>query len=78
MTRWYPAAVPGLLSPSRAFVLGAIGVLLQILVLLPPVEHAIEESQPLHYLQHGLIFVGGVFVGIALRDLWLMQRRAAG
>ena len=67
--------MPGLFSPMRALLLGAIGILCQVIVLLPPVEHAIEESQPLHYLQHGIIFVGGVLVGVALRDLWLMNRR---
>ena len=67
--------MPGLLSPLRALILGTIGIVLQLVVLLPPVEHAIEESQPVHYLQHGLIFSGGVFVGIALRDLWLLNRR---
>ncbi len=67
--------MPSLMSPVRALVLGAIGILCQVFVLLPPVEHAIEESQPFHYLQHGIIFVGGVLMGIALRDLWLMRRR---
>ena len=70
--------MPGLLSPVRALVLGGIGILCQIVVLLPPVEHWIEESQPAHYLQHGIIFLGGVLMGIALRDLWLMSRRARG
>ena len=70
--------MPGLFTPYRALLIGAIGILCQVFVLLPPVEHWIEESQPAHYLQHGVIFVGGVLVGLALRDLWLMNRRRSG
>ena len=64
------------MSPLRALVLGGIGLLLQVIVLLPAVDHAVEESAPLHYLQHGLIFGGGLLFGLALRDLLLLQRRS--
>ena len=66
----------GLLSPIRALVLGSVGLALQIVALLPSVESLTESIAAFHYLQHGLIFTGGVCMGIALRDLLVMSRRA--
>ena len=60
----------------RALVLGAIGLLCQVVALLPPVDNAVNSNAAIHYLQHGIIFVGGVCMGIALRDLLVMSRRA--
>ena len=67
--------VPGLLTPMRALLLGALGLVLQGVALLPAVDNAVETNASLHYLQHGLIFAGGVCMGIALRDLLVMSRR---
>ena len=64
------------MSPMRALVLGAVGLLCQVVALLPPVDDAVETNAAIHYLQHGIIFAGGVCMGIALRDLLLMSRRA--
>lgn len=60
----------------RAFVLGSVGLALQIVALLPAVERVTEAIAAFHYLQHGLIFTGGICMGIALRDLLVMSRRA--
>ena len=70
--------MPGLLSPMRALVLGGIGLLCQEVALLPPVDNAVDTNAAIHYLQHGIIFVGGVCMGIALRDLLMMSRRSDG
>ena len=59
----------------RALVLGGLGLLLQIVALLPPVENAVATIAAFHYLQHGIIFAGGLCMGIALRDLLMMSRR---
>ena len=67
--------VPGLLTPMRALLLGTLGLVLQGVALLPAVDNAVETNASLHYLQHGLIFAGGVCMGIALRDLLVMSRR---
>ena len=67
--------VPGLLTPMRALVLGGLGLLLQVVALLPAVEGAVDANGAMHYLQHGIIFAGGVCMGIALRDLLMMSRR---
>lgn len=68
--------MPGLLSPMRALALGAVGLLCQVVALLPPVDDAVATNAAIHYLQHGIIFAGGICMGIALRDLLLMSRRA--
>lgn len=67
--------VPGLLTPMRALVLGGFGLLLQVVALLPAVEGAVDANGAMHYLQHGIIFAGGLCMGIALRDLLMMSRR---
>ena len=70
--------MPGLLSPMRALVLGGIGLLCQVVALLQPVDNAVDTNAAIHYLQHGIIFIGGVCMGIALRDLLMMSRRTNG
>lgn len=70
--------MPGLLSPMRALILGTIGLLCQVVALLPPVDNAVNTNAAIHYLQHGIIFAGGVCMGIALRDLLMMSRRTDG
>ena len=64
------------MSPLRALALGAVGLALQILVLMPAVDHAVAENAALHYVQHGVIFAGGLMMGVALRDLMLARRRS--
>ena len=71
-------SMPGLLSPMRALVLGGIGLLCQVVALLPPIDNAVDTNAAIHYLQHGIIFAGGLCMGIALRDLLVMSRRAGG
>lgn len=66
--------MPGLLTPYRALLLGAIGLALQGVALLPWIDDAVTTNAALHYLQHGIIFAGGVCMGVALRDLLVMTR----
>ena len=65
-----------LLSPRAAVALGALGLALQVLALLPFVDDNVDTNPTLHYTQHGVIFLGGLLMGVALRDL-LVQGRAA-
>lgn len=67
--------MPGLLSPYRALLLGSIGLALQVVALLPWIDDAVTTNAALHYFQHGIIFIGGVCMGVALRDLLVMTRR---
>jgi hypothetical protein len=60
----------------RALILGGVGLLLQVLALTPFVEDLSADVPAAHYLQHGIIFLGGLLMGFALRDLWMMSRRA--
>jgi hypothetical protein len=64
-----------LLSPRAAVALGALGLALQVLALLPFIDDNVDTNPTLHYTQHGVIFLGGLLMGVALRDL-LVQGRA--
>jgi len=59
----------------RALLLGGVGLLLQGVALLPFFDDHVDTNAALHYLQHGLVFTGGVCMGIALRDLLVANRR---
>jgi hypothetical protein len=65
-----------LLSPRAAVALGALGLVLQVLALLPFVDDNVDTNSTLHYTQHGIIFLGGLLMGIALRDLFVAGRAA--
>jgi hypothetical protein len=64
-----------LLAPRTAVLLGGLGLLLEVLAILPPIDRATETNATLHYSQHGLIFLGGLLMGIAIRDLMAAGRR---
>ena len=60
-----------LMRPRAAILLGALGFALEV-ILISPVGDALADLNPTaHFTQHGLIFVGGVMMGWALRDLRL-------
>jgi hypothetical protein len=65
-----PRLLP-LMSPRGAVALGACGFVLEILLLTPWVDNLSEAHPTVHFTQHGLIFLGGVLMGWALRDLRL-------
>ncbi len=64
-----------LLSPRTAVLVGALGLLIEILAILPPVDEAAETNATMHYSQHGVLFTGGLLMGLALRDLLVAGRR---
>jgi hypothetical protein len=64
-----------LLSPGKAVLLGALGLALEIGAILPPIDDATETNATLHYSQHGVLFLGGLMMGVALRDLLAAGRR---
>ncbi len=65
------------MSPRTAVLVGALGLLLEIVTILPPVDEATETNATLHYTQHGLVFLGGLLMGLALRDLVVTGRGSA-
>lgn len=65
-----------LLSPRRALALGAVALVLEVVALLPWLDDLADRNATAHFTQHGLIFLGGVLMGIALRDVYLASRAA--
>jgi hypothetical protein len=59
------------MTPRGALALGSGGFALEVLLLTPWVDHLADGNPTVHFTQHGLIFVGGIIMGWALRDLRL-------
>ena len=59
----------------RAFALAAFVVVLEVVLLMPFVDHLADTNQTIHFTQHGFIFAGGVLLGMALRDVQRATRR---
>lgn len=65
-----PRLLP-LMSPRAALALGTCGFALEVILLTPWVDDVTADNATVHFTQHGLIFVGGILMGWALRDLRL-------
>lgn len=59
----------------RAFRLVAFAVLLEVVLLMPFVDHLADSNNTIHFTQHGFIFAGGVLLGLAIRDVQRASRR---
>lgn len=59
----------------RAFRLVAFAVLLEVVLLMPFVDHLADSHPMIHFTQHGFIFAGGVLMGLAIRDVQRASRR---
>jgi hypothetical protein len=55
---------------TRALALVLFAALLEVVLILPFVDHLADDHPTIHFTQHGLIFLGGVLMGIALRDAY--------
>ena len=53
----------------RALVLAVTAAVLEICLILPFVDDLADRDPTVHFTQHGLIFFGGMLMGIALREL---------
>ena len=58
------------MSRLRSLSLVAVAALLELLLIAPFVDHLADSNPTIHFTQHGLIFVGGVLRGVALRDAY--------
>jgi hypothetical protein len=58
----------------RALALLVFAAVLEVVLILPFVDHLADSHPIIHFTQHGFIFVGGVLMGIALRDAYLLSR----
>ena len=63
-----------LLPPRAALLLVLAGFVIELVLITPWVADAADENATVHFTQHGLIFVGGLVMGWALRDLRLNAR----
>jgi peptidoglycan/LPS O-acetylase OafA/YrhL len=61
--------VSTLLPPRLLLVVALVAALGALVAISPPVEAAAEDRALAHYTQHGGIFVAGMLMGLALRDL---------
>jgi peptidoglycan/LPS O-acetylase OafA/YrhL len=59
----------------RAFLLVALAVVLEVVLLMPFVDHLADSNNTIHFTQHGFIFGGGVLLGLAIRDVQRSARR---
>lgn len=59
----------------RAFRLVVFAVLLEVVLLMPFVDHLADSNNTIHFTQHGFIFAGGVLLGLAIRDVQRTSRR---
>ena len=66
-----PRLLP-LMSPRAALALGTGGFALEVALLTPWVDDFADDNATAHFTQHGMIFVGGILMGWALRDLRLL------
>ncbi len=48
--------------------------LLEIVLILPFVDHLADAHPMIHFTQHGFIFAGGVLMGLAIRDVQRASR----
>lgn len=60
-----PVRTSALRTPRRLLMLA---VLLEFVMILPFVDHLADRQPAIHFTQHGFIFLGGVLMGLALRD----------
>ena len=59
----------------RALRLVVIAVVLEVVLLMPFLDHLAGANQTIHFTQHGLIFAGGILMGLALREVQRAPRR---
>jgi hypothetical protein len=58
----------------RALRLVMFAALLEVVLVLPFVDHLADTHPMIHFTQHGFIFAGGVLMGLALRDVQRASR----
>ncbi len=54
---------------ARALRLVVSAAVLELFLLMPFVDHFADAHPTVHFTQHGFIFLGGVLMGWALRDV---------
>jgi hypothetical protein len=65
------SAPPSRPATRRTLTLAVISVAMELLLITPWVDHLADGNQTVHFTQHGLIYLGGVLMGFAIRELSL-------
>jgi hypothetical protein len=60
--------------PLRSLLLACAAAVLEIVLILPFSDDLADRNPTAHFTQHGLIFLGGVLMGFALRGLMHARR----
>jgi hypothetical protein len=58
----------------RAMRVVMFAALFELFLVMPFVDHFADAHPTVHFTQHGFIFLGGVLMGIALRDVHRLSR----
>lgn len=58
---------------TKALRLIMFAALMELVLILPFVDHLADAHPTFHFTQHGFIFLGGVLMGIALRDAYRLS-----
>jgi hypothetical protein len=72
--RAYIALTETRAARRRALGLVMFAALLEIVLILPFVDHVADAHPMIHFTQHGFIFAGGVLMGLAIRDVQRASR----
>jgi hypothetical protein len=51
-----------------------LAVAIETMSILPVVDRLADANPTVHFTQHGLIFLGGVLIGVALRDAFRLSQ----
>jgi hypothetical protein len=57
----------------RSLVLMVLAVAIETMSILPVVDRLADANPTVHFTQHGLIFLGGLLIGVALRDAFRLS-----
>lgn len=55
---------------QKALGLLTLGALMELVLIMPFVDRLADSHPTVHFTQHGLIFLGGLLMGAALRDAY--------
>jgi hypothetical protein len=58
----------------RSLVLMVLAVAIETMSILPVVDRLADANPTVHFTQHGLIFLGGLLIGVALRDAFRLSQ----
>jgi hypothetical protein len=58
---------------TKALRIVLFAAILELFLIMPFVDHYADAHPMIHFTQHGFLFLGGVLMGWALRDVYLAR-----